>query len=179
MSDLEKEVKALRQDVDRLKSKDQILQQLTRYGRGQEWLDVSLLNEVFFEDAYIDFGFFRGVWSDYRPFLMKIESAGETSFHLCASAQVEFDGDDKAYVECYGVAGGQSKGETNVFGGRYLHTFERRQGVWKSARCVFLLDWHIEQHGGSAVGGELANINVVTDRSPKNPLFRRMGIDVT
>jgi len=73
MSDIETELKALRRDVERMKSKDKIVQQLTRYGRGQEWLDVTLMNEVFFEDAFVDFGFFTGIWRDYRPILMELE----------------------------------------------------------------------------------------------------------
>jgi hypothetical protein len=179
MSDIETELKALRRDVERMKSKDKIVQQLTRYGRGQEWLDVTLMNEVFFEDAFVDFGFFTGIWRDYRPILMELERNSETTFHLCAAPQIEFEGDDKAYVECYGIAGGRNKEDTEVFGGRYFHTFERRDGVWKSARCVYVLDWHTKQHDDGPAGGSHPEIKMVTDRSPDNPLFRRMGYGVT
>lgn len=41
------EIKSLRTEVERMKSREQILQQITRYGRGQEWLDGSLMDEVF------------------------------------------------------------------------------------------------------------------------------------
>jgi hypothetical protein len=179
MTEFEVELQALRRDVDRLKSKDQILQQLTRYGRGQEWLDATLMDEVFFDDAFVDFGFFTGVWRDYKPVLMEIERNAETTFHLCAAPQVEFAGDDKAYVECYGVAGGRSNGLTEVFGGRYFHTFERRSGEWKSARCAYVLDWHLDQQTKGPVGGSHPQIKMVEDRSPRHPLYRRMGLDVT
>ena len=59
MEDLAKEVSALRAEMDDLRSREVIRQQLTRYGRGQEWLDETLLQEVFWDDADVDFGFFE------------------------------------------------------------------------------------------------------------------------
>src|SRR5271155_5651104 len=102
MTDVVAELAGLRREVERLKAREAILQQLTRYGRGQEWLDVTLMNEVFWEDAAIDFGFFKGVWRDYRPVLMELERQGEATFHMMASAQLELESDERAYVECYG-----------------------------------------------------------------------------
>jgi hypothetical protein len=179
MTDLASEVAALRREVDRLRAKETILQQLTRYGRGQEWLDFTLMDEVFWDDAAIDFGFFKGVWRDYRPVLYDIERAGESTYHLTAAPQIEFEGDDKAYVEAYGLAGGSTGPETQIYGGRYFHIFERRGGVWKSASCTYVMDWTMKQTGAAKAGHELDGINRVTHRSPQNPLFRHMGQDVT
>jgi hypothetical protein len=179
MPDIAEELAAIRHELDRLKSREAIRQQLARYGRGQEWLDVSLMNEVFFEDAEIDFGFFRGVWRDYRPVLMEIEAGGESTFHMCACEQIAFDGDDAAEVEVYGLAGGRGGGFTQIYGGRYMHRFERRDGVWKSARCHYVLDWTLRQPEDPAMNDALTGINQITHRSPENPLFRRLGLDVT
>jgi len=178
MKALKKELKALRKEVEKLRSREEIRQQITRYGRGQEWLDASLMDEVFFDDAEVDFGFFRGVWKDYKPVLMEIEAAGETTFHLCASPQIELHG-DTAYVEVYGIAGGRNAGSTNVFGGRYIDRWERRKGVWKIASRRYVLDWHIENEGKGPVGGPHPELEAVSPRSPEHPLFRRMGMDVT
>jgi hypothetical protein len=180
MTDIAEELKAIRHELDRLKSREAIRQQLARYGRGQEWLDVTLMNDVFFEDADINFGFFKGVWRDYRPVLMEIEAASESTFHMCACEQIEFEGDDTAHVEVYGLAGGGGgSGFTQIYGGRYMHRFERRDGVWKSARCHYVLDWTLRQPEDKAVSESLTGINRITHRSPENPLFRRMGMDVT
>ena len=179
MTDLATELKALRAEVERLKSKDQILQQITRYGRGQEWLDATLMDEVFYDNAHVDFGFFVGKWQDYKPVLMEIEASGETTFHLCAAPQIELESDNRAYVEVYGIAGGRGfDGKTNVFGGRYFDIWERREKTWKIASRIYKLDWHIDHafpQGAAVMHPELAPAN---PRSPANPLFRRMGVDV-
>jgi hypothetical protein len=179
MSDQAEELAAMRHMLDRLISREAIRQQLARYGRGQEWLDVTLMNDVFFDDAEIDFGFFKGIWSDYRPVLMEIEAGGESTFHMCACEQIEFDGDDRAHVEVYGLAGGRGGGFTQIYGGRYMHRFERRAGVWKSARCHYVLDWTLRQPEDKAMNEALSGINRIDLRSPGNPLFRRMGIEAT
>lgn len=179
MTDLAAEVAALRREVDQLKARDTITQQLTRYGRGQEWLDFTLMDEVFWDDAAIDFGFFKGVWRDYRPVLYEIERSGEATYHLTTAPQIEFEGEDKAYVEAYGLAGGRNGPRTQIYGGRYIHVFERRGGVWKSASCTYLMDWTMYQNEEVQTGEHLDGINRVTDRSPRNPLFRHMGADVT
>jgi hypothetical protein len=180
VAELAAEVNALRAEVERMKSREQIRQQITRYGRGQEWLDGSLMDEVFYDDAHVDFGFFVGTWKDYKPVLMEIEAAGETTFHLCSAPQIEFANDNRAFVEVYGVAGGRSReGHTNVFGGRYFDVWERRDTVWKIARRVYKLDWHIDHRfpaGAAVMHPELAP---ASPRSPENPLYRRMGVDAT
>ena len=178
MENLERELMSLREKLERLEAKDQITQQLARYGRGQEWLDEGLLNEVFFDDAYVDFGFFKGSWTEYRPILMKIEGSSDATFHFSGSPQIELKG-DTAYVECYGIAAGRSKNDTNIYGGRYIDTFERRDGIWKIARRVYVLDWCLKGTAEAPGTGALAGINVIKERSPQNPLFRKMGTDVT
>jgi hypothetical protein len=179
MTDIAAELAALRADVDRLKSREAIRQQLARYGRGQEWRDESLMHEVFWADAAIDFGFFKGVWADYAPILMNIQRQGDGGFHLTACAQIAFDTDDRAQVECYGVAGGQNGEVTQVYGGRYLHVFERREGVWKSASCTYVLDWTLKTTEAAKEGAALGGINRITGRSPDHPLFRRLGLAET
>lgn len=179
MTDVAAELALLRQEIDRLKSRASISEQLARYGRGQEWLDITLMDEVFWEDAAIDFGFFKGVWRDYRPVLMAIERAAEATYHMTACPQIEFEGEDKAHVECYGVAGGRTGPNTQIYGGRYFHLFQRRGGVWKSAGCTYVMDWTMKQTEAAAASEHLTSINRVTDRSPNNPWFRRMGADVT
>jgi len=87
------------------------------------------MDEVFWDDAAIDFGFFKGVWRDYRPVLYEIERAGESTYHLTTAAQIEFDGEDKAFVEAYGTGRRQHRPDTQIYGGRYIHIFERRGGV--------------------------------------------------
>lgn len=178
MSGLEEDIAKLREEVENLKSREEIRQQLTRYGRGQEWLDATLLQEVFWDDAAIDFGFFEGVFKDYLPVLMEIERGPETTFHMLGAEQIELDSDE-AHVECYGIAGSRGGGKTNVFGGRYITRFERRNGEWRMAACTYVLDWHLDQDVPDIVGGPHPELKMIDPRSPEHPWFRRMGRDVT
>jgi hypothetical protein len=179
MTDVLAELAALRADLERMKARDSIVQQLTRYGRGQEWVDVTLMDEVFWDDADVDFGFFKGVWSDYRPILMAMQAGSNGSFHLTTSPQIEFEGETTAYVECYGIAGGPRGDSAQLYGGRYFHRFERRGGHWRSARCYYVLDWKLRGVEETPLSTGLEGINKVTDRSPNHPWFRRMGQDAT
>lgn len=178
MADLESEVAALRGEVNRLKSLDAIRQTLARYGRGQEWLDASLMDEVFWDDAEIDFGFFKGDWTAYRPVLMEIEAGGDTTFHMMSGEQIEMDGEDAAFVECYGIAGGSRGGSTQIYGGRYIMRFARRDGIWKASACRYLMDWTMKQQSEGA-SSKISGINQITDRGPHHPWFRRMGASAT
>jgi hypothetical protein len=178
MEDLAKEISALRAEMDDLRSREVIRQQLTRYGRGQEWLDETLLQEVFWDDADVDFGFFEGKFKDYLPILMEIERGPETTYHLLGSPQIELDG-DTAYVEAYGIAGGRGEAETNIFGGRYICRFERRSGEWRMASVIYVLDWNMSEELPEVVGGPHPELKMIKPRSPEHPWFRRMGADVT
>ncbi|MFM7119081.1 MAG: nuclear transport factor 2 family protein [Gammaproteobacteria bacterium] len=176
VSTLIEEVIALRRDIARLQAREEIRQQITRYGRGQEWLDGSLMDEVFYPDAHVDFGFFVGEWRDYKPKLMAIEAGGETTFHLCAAPQIEFESDTRAWVEVYGIAGGRGfDGHTNVFGGRYFDVWEKRTDTWKIARRVYKLDWHIDHRFPPEAAVMHPELAPAKPRSPEHPLFRRMG----
>jgi len=178
MEEMAAELKAMRAEIDDLKSRDVIRQQFVRYGRGQEWLDATLLQEVFWDDAEVDFGFFEGKFKDYLPVLMEIERGPETTYHLLSSVQIELDG-DTAYAEAYGIAGGRGTDKINIFGGRYITRFERRNGEWRMASVLYVLDWNMDQDVPEVLGGPHPELKMVKPRSPDHPWFRRMGSDVT
>ena len=106
---------------------------------------------------------------------MEIERGPETTFHLCAAPQIEIKG-DKADVEVYGIAGSRGGGKTNLYGGRYLDKWERRNGEWRIADRRFVLDWNMDP---DVIGGEHPELKMIDPRSPEHPQFRRMGSDVT
>jgi len=174
MSIAEIELQQLRREMDELKSKDEIRQQVVRYARALDWLDESLLKEVYHDDAFVDFGFFKGIFRDYWPGVMEHEGTHEATFHLCSTVQIELQG-DTAEVESYGIAVARNKGVVAMFGGRYLDRFERRNGVWKIARRVYLLDWNLEHRGADQVEEFLSGLNILKDRSPTHELYRRLG----
>ena len=78
-----------------------------------------------------------------------------------------------------GIAGGPRGESAQLYGGRYFHRFERRGGIWRSARCYYALDWKLRGVGEAPISADLSGINRVADRSPGHPWFRRMGQNVT
>jgi hypothetical protein len=117
---------------------------LARYCRTLDWLDDDGLAKVFWPDAEIDYGFFRGTGEEFLPFVMKIERRSVRRWHTSSNPLVRITG-DTAEGESYGTA--QSTAEVGgklvdtIFGGRYLDSFERRADEWRISRRQYVLDW--------------------------------------
>ena len=131
-------------DVKTLLDRRAIDDLLARYCRTLDWLDEEGLETVFWPDAEIDYGFFRGSGEDFLPFVMEIERRSLRRWHTIQNPIVRLDG-DRAEGECYGMAQSTAevKGELvdTVFGGRYLDAFARRDGEWRIVRRKYVLDW--------------------------------------
>ena len=58
-SDIQQRLDRLEQEVAGLRALREIEDVLTRYSRALDWLDDAMLETVFYDDAEIDYGFFR------------------------------------------------------------------------------------------------------------------------
>lgn len=178
MTDLAAEISALRREVERLKAHESIQQQMTRYARGQEWRDETLMDEVFWPDAEVDFGFFKGIWDDYRPILMNIQRQG-AGYHFLGPAQIALTSETSAEVECYGLAGGPRDDGAQLYGGRYFMRFARRGDLWRCDRCAYVMDWALKGVAEVDLGAAISGVNSIRERSTAHPWFRRLGQDQT
>ena len=118
---------------------------VVRYGRTQDWLDTPGQNQCFWPDAEIDFGFFRGNGEDWVKTVMPHEQQAIRRWHMSTSVIIQVDG-DRATGECYGIAVGTQRNDAgelqdNLYGGRYLDEFERRDGEWRISKRTYVLDW--------------------------------------
>jgi hypothetical protein len=149
---------------------------LTRYCRALDWLDADALKTVFTPDAEIDYGFFKGRGDAFIPAVMEIERSFLRRWHFVANAIIQVKG-DTAEGECYGLAAGVSAREgktvTDVFGGRYLDSFVRREGQWMISRRVYVLGW---QRSFEADTAEAAMPGLVWSSgfNPAHPLYRKL-----
>jgi hypothetical protein len=167
---LEREL-ARRQDID------DIYGVLERYSRALDWLDAALLATVFFDDAEIDYGFFRGTGKDFRPLLLDIERSIDKRWHSAPNVSIQLDG-DVATVASYQFSvsniPGAPRPQADLMHayGFYLDRMERRDGRWGIARRK-----HVAVGGtiipGVGSDGMFAVLNHLVDASPGHADYPR------
>ena len=127
----------------------QIQKQLATYCRAIDRCDENLLKSVYWPDAYEDHGLFQGKAWAFAEFIVPLLSGMERTIHQISNILIELDGDKAAvetYVMAYHLMKDPQGGTTElVVGGRYLDRFERRDGHWRIADRLFVLDWNQSQ----------------------------------
>jgi hypothetical protein len=132
-------------ELQSLLDKQAIHEVLMRYCRGVDRLDEAIIRSCYHKGAWDDHGAFKGDGWEFAAYCVKAlgEAFTITQHHL-ANELVELRG-DAANVESYFTAHHRSEREGQVrmmvAGGRYVDRFERREGEWKIARRVTVLDW--------------------------------------
>lgn len=147
---------------------------LHAYGRAVDWQDRDGLIQLFWPDANIDLGFFKGDGEAAASFLLANAALSLRRFHATSNILLKIDGDIALADSCcitHAVsddgAGGQG---WQLFYGRYLDRLERRAGEWRFAERRFLLNAH---HQGTCDESPLlAGVPRADDFTPDHPLFR-------
>jgi len=149
---------------------------LMRYGPAVDWRDREALEALFWPDADVDLGFFRGRGSEAAVFL--IENAGRSlrRCHITSSVNLRVDG-DRAYAESCAVTRAVSLGAeydlvSHLFVGRYLDRLDRRGGQWRLASRLYLLQSAVSE--AYVEDPALAPLSKADGLSPAHPLFRRI-----
>jgi hypothetical protein len=164
--------------IQALLDKQAITEVQARYCRTLDWLDEAGLASVFWPDADIDYGFFVGSGEDFIPFVMQVEKSCERRWHNLTNLSIKLDGND-AEVECYGIA--QSTSSRNgiktdqMFGGRYLDAFEKRDDEWRISKRKFILDWTQSfDHGLDAFREGRMSLPILDIREPDHAEYREL-----
>jgi hypothetical protein len=124
---------------------------VARLARGEDRRSAELIRACWWPEARFDYGVHNGDFETYLAWVVPGAEAIKDTQHLLGQTYVE-------------LAGNTAKVETQVFsyhrvdmgagdhdtciGGRYLDTFEKRDGAWRIADRVMLYDW--EQDWGAA-----------------------------
>lgn len=114
------------------------------YMRGLDRLDIQLLRSVFFDDAELDYGFFKGGPDDFVAMCHGALKDHEANQHLIGQINIELEG-ETAFGEVYFqafhrvITDGQAR--DLVIAGRYVDRYECRDGTWKIAFRSELNDW--------------------------------------
>src|SRR5690606_27529765 len=141
---------ALQGAVQELLDRQAILDCLNRYARGLDRKDLDVLRSAFHPDATDH----HGGSIEYHPAADALIADWETrdidrsfSQHLIINTSIDLDG-DTAHAESYFQLIVGLKPEVrpeqprlSIGGGRYVDRFERRDGEWRIARRVLVLEY--------------------------------------
>lgn len=133
MNDLELE--QLRQDVQYLMDRSQILDCVARHARGCDRHDVDLLTSTYHGDGVDEHGSAVNPGPDYARWANAVHAASsQTHTHNITTHTCEIDG-DVAHCESYVLVALLDPGGTmaTLISGRYIDRVERRNGAWRIA----------------------------------------------
>lgn len=111
------------------------------YARGVDRGDVDLLKSIFHEDSTVISGVINGSGAEFAEQIVAFVTGNlDYCFHSVANEWVEVTG-DHAIGELYVIAQMTASGQDVMTGGRYIDSYERRDGVWKIKSRTFVADW--------------------------------------
>ena len=151
---------------------------LARYARALDWLDDDMLRTAFFDDAEIDYGFFRGSFREFAPILMQVERDVGRRWHMATQVKIHIDG-DTAEVESYHLSlatpAVESVPPADIahFYGFYVDRMQRRNGRWGIVRRKHLLI-SMTSVREVALEGPMGVLNKIGPTSTQHTDFRRL-----
>lgn len=148
---------------------------LMRYGPAVDWRDRAVLDTLFWADAEVDLGVFKGSGADAPAFLIENANQSRRRWHLTASLSLSIE-DDCAYAESYAMThavtdGADGEMASHVFVGRYLDRLERRGGEWRIAARRYLLHGQVSE--AYVDNPALAAMTKADDLGPSHPLYHQ------
>lgn len=136
--------------LDAVEARDAIRDRLHIYCRAIDRRDPSLLKQVYWPEAQVEYGMFKGSAYEFADLFSGWFEAGGVgnTAHLLANATIAVQG-ESALCESYLHAHHRVRREDgslfdSVFGGRYHDCFERRHGVWRIGFRRLVFDWFRE-----------------------------------
>ena len=135
-----------RGDLERLLAERAIRRRLLEYCRGIDRCDAELVASAYHPDATDDHGSFRGLGADFARYATDaLRAHAEATLHFLGDSLIDFTSDDTAHVETYVHAEHRCDGAAGpyleMFGGRYVDRFERRDGEWRIADRLCIREW--------------------------------------
>ena len=174
----------LEQRVARLEAKDEIIQLSHTYARAQDRLDAAAHRSVFHDDAWLDYGYFKGGPDEFVDFAQGALKAIGITQHFLGQIEIDITSETEAFGEIYLIAHHQVDGPGGrlddwIYAGRYVDRYEKRGGVWKIAYRAEIADW-IKPAAPGAIIAELINGAIMAtkdgaDLSQRRAAFRKPG----
>ncbi len=128
--------------LDAALSRDAIRLLLTGYCRGVDRGDKEMLASVYWEDSSVISGVVNASGPEFAEAIVDyVTTSLDYCFHSIANEWIDVKGDHAVgehYILAHMCAGGQDV----MTGGRYIDSYERRDGVWKIKSRTFVADWN-------------------------------------
>jgi hypothetical protein len=167
------------QALHRLLDKSEIYDAICRYARGVDRGDWDLVRSTYHPDAHDDHVEYKGGIEGLIEWLDKRFAGIDNSMHFLGNCLIEFTGPDLAFVETYFTSrrlrtpsaeerGGLAAADAlcREAWGRYADRFERRQGEWRVARRLVVID---SRFTSVAKGGARNTSSTWGTRDPADP----------
>jgi hypothetical protein len=149
---------------------------LMRYGAAVDWKDRAVLELLFWPDADVNLGFFKGPGSDVPAFLIENANRSLRRCHITTNVDIRLDGDTAHAESCaitHAVSGSLPHDlVSHLFVGRYLDRLERRGAEWRFASRHYLL--HGARSEPYAEDPSLELVSKADGLAPEHPLFRHV-----
>lgn len=130
--------------LDDIIAKQEITDLVGRYMRGLDRLDRELLRSVFHDNAYTDYGFYKGGPDGFVEMAHGALKNHLSNHHMIGQTNIDIDG-NVAYGEIYFQAFHRIIEQGNerdlIISGRYVDRYEKRNGQWKIIFRSEINDW--------------------------------------
>jgi hypothetical protein len=130
--------------VEDLIAKQEITDLVGHYMRGLDRLDKPLLRSVFHDDAYTDYGFYKGDADGFVEMACNALKSHLSNHHMIGQTNIDIQ-QNTAFGEIYFQAFHRlliDDKERDLFiSGRYVDRYEKRAGEWKIAYRSEINDW--------------------------------------
>lgn len=150
-------VKALLARIDRLESRQAIVDLASEYCHGFDKRDFDRFLDIWWEDCVWNigppFGAFAGHEGIREAVIDVLWPAWEESHHLATNHVVSFDGGDRARAVCDVDCVGRLAGEDvcQIVGATYEDQLERRDGTWRIRQRDVTIHYFNPIHGTALV----------------------------
>ncbi|MDE2595932.1 MAG: nuclear transport factor 2 family protein [Sphingomonadales bacterium] len=124
---------------------------VARLARGEDRRSADLIRSCWWPDAKFDYGVYGGEFDAYLAWVVPGADAIKDTQHVVGQTHIELAGDiakAESHVISYHRVEIEGVDRDTCIGGRYLDSFEKRDGEWRIADRIMLYDW--EQDWGAA-----------------------------
>ena len=119
--------------LEELEARTAIEDCLKRFARAVDRQDWKAAREAYHDGAFDDHGFFKGPPDAFLAHIEKLHAEQEHSMHFNTNVLIEFQAQDRAFVETYVLVLQRFADRRVTASARYLDRFENRTGEWRVA----------------------------------------------